>query len=205
MAKQQFTRCRRVGQKVLGYVSTKSGQRPIADIEADIVNWYSLYTEYIDGIFFDEGPQFDDTMKSFYSNLISTFRSYHPGQVVFLNAPQFPNEWVVSVADYVILWEESQYAYTHQYVALIPGGLTTPPPAWWTDPKWSHHIVHIVHTTPTPNDMRSVIKLSKKRGARHVYVYDGTSANYGQLSSYWVDLLNAADCRRNWWTRWRCR
>lgn len=203
-ARKQFARCRRAGQKVLGYVSTMSGQRNIADIEDDIKNWYSRYFEYIDGIFFDEGPQFDDTTKPFYDKVIGDFRMNHPGQVVLLNAAQFPNEWVVRLADYVILWEESQNAYIHQYVALVPGGLTIPPPAWWTNPKWSNRIVHIVHSTPTTNDMRAVIKLSKTRRAKHIYVYDGTSASYGNLPAYWGDLLNAADCMRNWLTKFNC-
>src|SRR5436309_2566448 len=57
LARQQFDRCRAVGQKILGYVSTRTGggatpmRRLPADINQQIANWYLQYGAYLDGIY----------------------------------------------------------------------------------------------------------------------------------------------------------
>jgi hypothetical protein len=63
-----------------------------------------------------------------------------------VNAPQLPNEWIVSSAsgtqgaDKVLLWEESLSKYYNNWGAEVCGTATgtclgniqNPPPAWWS-------------------------------------------------------------------------
>ncbi|HVB95849.1 MAG TPA: spherulation-specific family 4 protein [Nitrososphaerales archaeon] len=44
-----------VGIVVLGYVSTREGERPIKSLETDIADWRSWYG--VDGVYFDQMPQ----------------------------------------------------------------------------------------------------------------------------------------------------
>jgi hypothetical protein len=193
-AKQQFSRCRNRGQQILGYVSTQNGNRSRQQIDADLDAWYARYPAQLDGIFLDEGPMFDDSKRAFYEDLISDIKQTYPGRTtVMLNAPQFPNEWVVQTADNVILWEERAEVYLDptKYQALGPGGLLVGVPSWWKNRKWTSSITHIIHTCPTAQQMATVVRLARKRNAGSVYVYDGDSSSYGRLPSYWKKELKA--------------
>ena len=188
-AKAQFRALRKKGQKVLGYVSTQNGRRDRALIDKDISNWYALYHKELDGIFFDEGPQCDDNMKGFYSKLIRNLKQKHPKRnFVMLNAPQFPNEWVIQVADLVILWEETATAYNTKYGALGARCALIPPPKWWSKSRYFTRVAHIIHTAPA-DQMPDLVKLARRRGAGNVYVFDGTSGAYKGLPAYWLDLV----------------
>jgi phage replication-related protein YjqB (UPF0714/DUF867 family) len=197
-AREQFGRCRDKGQKILGYVSTRSGARPRPEIDQDIARWYDRYPSQLDGIFFDEGPALNDNTRSFYTSLLGDFKNGHPGRdVALLNAPQFPNEWVMQVADFVILWEEKQSAYLNAYGALVPNpadpstSIRIDPPAWWTTPQYTDRIVHVIWNCPTAAEMLDLVGKSNDRKAGNVYVYDGTSNAYDHLPSYWDEEVLA--------------
>lgn len=190
--RDQFQRCRNNGQKILGYVSTRSGGRDRQAIDADIQSWFNRYPTQLDGIFFDEGPVFDNTTQQFYTTLINDFKTGRPANnTVLLNAAQFPNEWVMQVADSVILWEEKQSAYLNQYTAIGAGGSVVGVPAWWTNPQYINRIIHVVWNCPTAAEMRNIVALSQSRGAGNVYVYDGNSSAYNHLPAYWPEELAA--------------
>jgi len=193
-AKQQFNRCRSRGQQILGYVSTRNGTRPRQEIDSDLNAWYARYPTQLDGIFLDEGPQFDDSKRAFYEGLIADIKQTYPWRTtVLLNAPQFPNEWVVQTADHVILWEEKADTYLdpNKYQALGPGGLLVGVPSWWRNLKWTNSITHIIHTCPTTQQMSTVMGMARKRNAGNVYVYDGNSSSYNRLPSYWTEEQKA--------------
>jgi hypothetical protein len=185
--RDQFQRCRNNGQKILGYVSTRSGARSRQDIDTDIESWFDRFPTQLDGVFLDEGPVGDNSTQQFYTALINDFKTSRPTRnVVLLNASQFPNEWVIQVADYVITWERDQQSYLNNYRAS-GGGV----PAWWTDPQYVDRIVHIVYGSPIAAEMDNIITLSKNRGAGLVYVFDRNSTGYGRLPSYWQEELAA--------------
>jgi hypothetical protein len=88
-----FDLCRYIYDiRILGYVSRRSGNRPTQEIKNDIQKWYTTYPANIDGMFFDEGPVHDNASEPFYTQLFSEYKSEHPGQLVFLNAAQYPLE-----------------------------------------------------------------------------------------------------------------
>src|SRR5690348_15549325 len=57
-------------------------------------------------------------------------------------------------------------------------------PSWWTNPQYTDRISHTIVESP-PSDLLSLLDLSGRRNAGNVYVYDGTTSNYGMLPSYW--------------------
>jgi hypothetical protein len=193
-AKQQFNRCRNKGQRILGYVSTQNGNRPRQQIDADLDAWYDRYPAQLDGIFLDEGPVFDDSRQAFYVDLINHIKQTYPGRrTVLLNAAQFPNKWVVEVADHVILWEETRDTYRdeNKYQAIGPGGQLVGVPRWWKSPELTNRITHIVHTCQTARQMVQVVQLARRRNAGNVYVFDGNSSGYDRLPSYWREEREA--------------
>jgi Spherulation-specific family 4 len=191
-ARQQFARCRNKGQKILGYVSTQGGARNRAAIDADIDRWFARYPTQLDGIFFDEGPVAWVDTEAFYTDLIGGFKARHPQRsLAMLNAPQYPHEWVLAEADFVILWEEDEAAYVNHYGALDANQNVIAPPGWWKKRANRNRIVHVVHGCPGAK-LGNVVRLSKKRNAGRLYVFDGGSGAYDRLPTYWKKLLQAA-------------
>jgi hypothetical protein len=188
-AQAQFDRCRQAGQLILGYVDTGSGQRSLANINNDINQWFASYPTQLDGVFFDDGPELDlgtdQAFQAFYIPLIQAFKGAHVGHnTVLLNAAGFPNEWVMQAADYVILWEQTETFYLTNFNAIGPGGSVLNPPAWWANPLYMDRIVHIIYSSPS-SDLPNMINRSRSLNAGLVYIFDGTSTNYGQLPAYW--------------------
>lgn len=188
LAQAQFDRCRQRGELILGYVTTNSGQY---DPWQDIANWYKAYTDsagtHIDGIFFDVGPVIDNVAtQSWYTKLLDGFKRSYPApyNFVFLNASQFTNEWVMQVADCVILWEKSLSDYLTSYQA---NNETIPP--WWMKWEYRSRIAHVVYDAPcrSRTQIQNFLQLSESRNAGLVYLFDGYTAKYDHLPSYWSD------------------
>lgn len=197
-AQNQFNGCRASGQLVLGYVNSNNGINPSTgqawnaqDFLSLAVNpWYAAFNGYIDGIFMDRGPAFpsgfsDATFHSIYASLSSAIKSAHPGALVMLNASQYPYEWVMSVADYAITFENSFSVYMNAYYGIAEGGALVPPPAWWSDPIYGGRVSHIVFSTPAAN-FADVICTSLGRGSPLLYIYDAdaNSPGYYRLPDY---------------------
>jgi hypothetical protein len=71
-----------VGIVVLGYVSTREGERPIKSLETDIAEWRSWYG--VDGIYFDQMPQRPD-MEGYYAYMTQFAKSH--GMTVTMGNP----------------------------------------------------------------------------------------------------------------------
>jgi len=225
-ARGKFQECRDAGQIVLGYVMTATTTRPKPDVAADIKHYYDNYAKdqngnpLLGGIFFDVGPSFNSTsapseqdQKTWYKEVIvDGFKNNAPiGQrVAFLNAPQFPFEWIMTDigADYVILWEEEQATYVSSFVGIWPGSKPFPPggtqpqaPSWWSKAEYTERIAHVVHHCPS-DKVQDTVARSKQRNAGNVYVYDGNTdpnepdpvvpshpGGYWRLPTYWDQLV----------------
>jgi len=78
-----FTSLRSAGGSVLGYVHTTYGDRPIADVKADIDLWTAWYD--IDGIFIDEMDNVPGADEPYYLELFAHVRARIPGGEVVGN------------------------------------------------------------------------------------------------------------------------
>ena len=115
----------------------------------DVQTWYSKYgSNYVKGIFLDEGPTFDpgiingvtaayetgttigttpyEGYKSHYQNLYASVHGSPYFWPTMLNGSQWPNEWVLSstpnpAADDVVLWEEGLSDYYNHWGAIPCG------------------------------------------------------------------------------------
>lgn len=184
-------------------LDSANGPATNADMTAilnEVDTWYSLYGGFIDGIFYDRGPEFtiggptDAQFQSFYVQLYQNTKLRHPSAIVMLNAAGFPNDWIMTIpaTDYATIWENSLSAYVNQYVAIGPSG-TVPVPAWWSDPIYTSRgkLADIVYDA-TQLDINNVVSLSRNRGSRVLYIHDRTTANYSGLACYFEQEVAAA-------------
>jgi hypothetical protein len=208
LAQQQFDACRALGQKVLGYVSTRTGggaqpaRRSAGDISQQIDDWYVYYAGHLDGIYFDEavqwydqepatgGPQ-DSSAEAFFGGLIGQLRAGHAGSVAALLAGQTVAEWTVQHADFVVLWEERYAVYLSSFTAIDSSNSPTQIPAWWNAPHYTNRIIHIVWNAPGKTELTQAVDTARQRNAGNVFVLDDRSHGYDHLPPYWPDELSA--------------
>ncbi|MBP2472939.1 hypothetical protein JOF53_001811 [Crossiella equi] len=120
------------GLIVLGYVSTRWGARPEAEIRADVdrhMAWYG-----VGGIFLDETTT-DCAHQPFYERLYRYIRGKATVTVV-LNPGASVEECYLSAGDVLVTFEADYRAYTGYQAAA------------WTSRYPAHRFWHLVHGTP---------------------------------------------------------
>ena len=173
---QALAQARAAGIIVLGYVATNYGQRPEADVVADINSYYDLYQP--SGIYFAEGPMDADctTMEPMYHRFSDTVRMrdsvaylavgtrYCPTYIFFFdNMVQFARNWTEYQTDYT-------------------------PPAWMPANS-PERFSHFVNSVPA-SDVSAALSRAATNGAGWVFVTDGMDPNpWGALPSYFDDEL----------------
>jgi hypothetical protein len=173
-------RVQAAGVPVFGYVHSKGpatatnpsgyGERPIADVKADIdkhIAWYGVA-----GIFIDCTSNRLDHV-TYYADLCA--HVHGKGRKVILNPGTQCLEDHARMADFVMCSEG--YVPTYRARVARPWEANYPGKLW-----------HCVHSC-TAADMPSVVALAKSRGAGLVYVTDRLMPNpYADLPSYWEAL-----------------
>ncbi len=210
-------------QLVLGYVDTRHGLRDPYYVFNTVQNepnppsnpttvqdWYRDYGGHIDGIFFDDGPTMeqgypgDAALHAYYSNLYVTMKN-RPGRCgpnhnqacVMLNSSQYPNNWVMSVADNVVLWERALHGTdmnppdSQGYLTNFILGDAQQSPAGWYKSVSGNQAEHVIYGATT-SEVTDVICSSRRFGYPLLYVHDrtGLGANYSQLSSLFEQTVS---------------
>jgi hypothetical protein len=101
-----------------------------------------------------------------------------------LNPGMQTNECYLSAADVIVTFEGDVRTYQNSYSA--PGWVANYTP----DRFW-----HLVYNVPTAQQMRTILQLSKERGAGWVYVTPDNLPNPWDTlptGSYWTDELIAS-------------
>lgn len=197
-----ISRASAAGKKVLGYVRTgylslsdqkyvtRLGSTELADwiaqIEEDIDMWYTLYGDYIGGIFFDEGwPSCGDNNE--YADLYKYINDYtkraHPGAYTILNPGGTMASCFEDTMDTLLTFESDYTTYTSSYTAntWVP-----------TDPR---KLWHIVYNVPE-SALADVIALANERGVGYLQLTDDVLPNpYDALPSdtYMQSMLDAVN------------
>lgn len=177
-----YRRAQDAGIRAIGYVTTSDGNRPLADVKAEIDLYLQRYKPA--GFFLDEvRNSADATTFAYYANLSAYIRARRGGFVA-LNYGVFPrDERAMQIADVVLTSEGTYASYLSNYSV----------PASWARKYPASRFWHLVHAVPDLAAMRATLKLARERNAGMVYVTDVTAANtWGRLPVYWTAEVNEA-------------
>ena len=100
------------GKIPIGYVYTKWASRNITDVEKDVDTWLELYPN-IKGFFIDEVSDNEGNL-TYYQQLVSYIKQ-KGNYTVVLNPGTLPVEGYFSLADYVVVYENSE-GYLFQFL-----------------------------------------------------------------------------------------
>lgn len=178
---QAITGCHDRGHKVLGYVSTDYGRRPLERVLADVDRYGELYD--VDGVFVDEmgndaeDPGTGSDVRAYYRAVYDHVKERGDGSALVMGNPGVPaaRAWQLSdpVADVLVVFEGPADEYEQ-----------------WTPPEWvraqpPQKFAHLVHATPADRRPR-VCELSVLRNAGYLYVTDDVLPNpWDSLPPYW--------------------
>ncbi len=165
------------GINILGYSSTEYGQRPAAEVEADVRNYKAWY--HVNGMFLDLTASTTGEL-GYYQSLASFIHSSIPQSVIWLNPGDFPAQGYMSVGDVVMVFEGSYAGYRQ---LQVPG---------WVSHYDPSRFVNVVYAT-SGSDLASAVSLAGTRGAGYLYVTDlpGSPNPYNALPSYWSQEVAA--------------
>jgi hypothetical protein len=165
------------GIDILGYSSTEYGQRPAAQVEADVRNYLAWY--HVNGMFLDLTASGTGEL-GYYQNLASYIHATIPQSRIWLNPGDFPAQGYMSVGDVVMVFEGSYAGYRQ---LQVPG---------WVSRYDPSRFVNVVYAT-AGSDLASAVSLAASRRAGYLFVTNlPASPNpYGALPSYWSQEVAA--------------
>jgi hypothetical protein len=172
------------GYKVLAYVYTQRGNKPVETVKSQIDNQKAWYA--VDGIFVDEVAHSSDKI-SYYSEIVFHIRA-SVGGFVTLNPGSFYgedgsalDERYARMADTIVVFEGTY----RQYMGA------------WKRPSWSAQhpaskFTHLIHTTANSvAAMNRVLDLAQLRNAGHLHVTDDGGKNpWDRLPQFWDALIS---------------
>jgi hypothetical protein len=163
---EALARCHARGQRVVGYVDTSFGARPLAAVRADIDAHYARYPS-IDGVFLEQMST-DPATRGYYQSLYA-YIGGNPGAHEVVGNPGLAaaTAWQLDtpVADVVTVFEGSAAQY-----------LGWTPPAWVRD-RVASQISNLVYSAPDEATMRQVCARSKTLNAGSMDVTDDALPN----------------------------
>jgi len=173
------------GITVLGYSSTVDGDRPVAQVEADVrhyAKWYGVHSIFLDRVS-GQPPQV-----AYYKKLAAYIHHAHNGAQVWLNPGDYPDQQYMAIGDVVLVFEGAYYQYV---TARVPAWVKYYPAA---------KFAQTIFATPA-NVLNNALELAKQRRAGHIYVTDLVDKKpsfnpYQALPSYWAaeDAEATAGC-----------
>jgi Spherulation-specific family 4 len=165
-------RAQAAGIRVLGYVATEYGQRPIAQAEADARNYKAWYG--VSGIFLDQTPA-SRAQLGYYRSLADYIRGISRGAVVWLNPGIYPDQAYMSVADVVMTFEGP---YTRYRNSRAPGWASQYPPGRFANTIFA----------ASSAEFESALRQSAGAIAGYVFITDRSGTDpYSGLPAYWAN------------------
>jgi hypothetical protein len=171
------------GGKVIGYVPTTFGVRPLSEVKNDIDLYVSRYG--IDGIFLDE--TFNDgtiTTLLYYQELYFYIKNLNSNYLVVGNVGTDATSLYLwwPVLDVLITYEGFSWDY-----------YSDPVPSWRTIFTSDHFgmIVHSLVATPSELYLNQITDIARTRNTNYVYVTDKelSSNPFNQLPSFWWEFM----------------
>jgi hypothetical protein len=171
------------GARVLAYVDTDYGRRPLAAVEKDVRAYATLYK--VDGILLDQMAATPDALDH-YRAIRRLIDRVNPGYRVVGN-PGMPHvaAGYLETADTLVTFEGT----SRSFAAYDPR--TSAP---WMSRHPSRRFATIIHGVQTAEEARDALARSRATGAGAVFITDGRMPNpYLGLPSYWSAEVSA--CR----------
>jgi hypothetical protein len=159
---------------LIGYVSTDRGNRPPADVKADVDRWFQFYPE-LQGIFFDEQAP-DVEHVDYYLDVCGYARQKRPGARIVTNpGGDCDKEYVTrAVADVVCLTERD-----HEIGIRLPA---------WAKRERPDRFAALVYQIKKPAQMQQVVREMVAKGFGYLFVTDGTQPNpWDHLPPWWEE------------------
>lgn len=151
----------RFGQTVIGYVATSYGQRPIAQVMADVERYARSYPG-VRGIFLDEMSN-DPATEPHYVAIRNAIRARAPRAMVVGNpGAAASTPWQLTapaVADVLVVFEGRANDY-----------LRWSPPLWTRQARRPSNLAHLVHSAPSRLPSALVCAAWRRHPSAYVYV-----------------------------------
>jgi hypothetical protein len=178
------TRLHAAGSKVVGYVSTVYGKRPLSAVVADINAYVAMYK--VDGFFIDE-MTCDSQMShiQFYQSIYNYIKGLNATYSVTANPGSNIPELYASLptADQFVVFESTAKSYAKYQ------------PMSWQAAYPKNRFVHMVYGASAAQ-LPGVVQYAKTHGAGGVYVTSLAGANpYKALPPYWNNEVTDAAAR----------
>ena len=179
---------RAAGGRVIGYVYSSYGTRPLAQVTADIDKYSTWYG--IDGIFVDEMSNTGPAQKlDYYRNIYNHVKSIDPAWEVMGNPG-------TNTMEQYLLWPTADRFMVHENVGSSYPSYV---PSAWNANYDSQQFVHLIHTESSSATMEDYLRLALTRSTGGIYITNDVMNNpWDTLPSYWqaevdaVAAINAA-------------
>lgn len=166
---------RAAGGRVIGYIYSSYGARPLAQVTADIDKYRTWYG--IDGIFVDEMANTGPAQRlDYYRSIYNYVKGVDPAWEVMGNPGTTTIEQYATwpTADRFMVFEN----VGANYPAYVPSA--------WNANYDDEKFVHLVHTEASSTNMQAYLNLAVGRNTRGIYVTDDVMNNpWDTLPSYW--------------------
>jgi Spherulation-specific family 4 len=164
---QAVKAAQRSGSRVLGYVPTGYGTRPVAAVEQDVDRYRSWYG--VDGIFLDEASANRASLAHY--RALSRHVRAAPGQLVVMNPGVVPARGYFALADVIVTFEGPVSAYA--------GALRETPA--WVDDLPRGRIAHLIYGASREQALAAV---RRRAHAQYVYAAAGAPPHPWSLPDY---------------------
>ncbi|MCC6233617.1 MAG: spherulation-specific family 4 protein [Verrucomicrobiales bacterium] len=171
------------GGRVVGYVHSTYGKRPLEQVRADALRWGEFYS--LDGIFVDEMT--NDTASTnltYYQTLYHDLKTEHPEWLVVGNPGINTREAYLTgpSADLLVVFENRVGYLTYQRDL-------------WTSQHPTSSFAHLGYQVPAAN-FPTYLGLARTRRAGWVYFTDDALPNpWDRLPTYWPALVNDLEAK----------
>jgi len=181
-----LAQARGAGVLVVGYISTRYGERSLGSIKTEMDLYYQWYG--VRSFFFDEADESTNSL-SLYKGMADAAHAI--GGIAILNFGWAPAEAYLAFADIAVIFEgPSSYFLSDAYR----------PPSWVSHYS-AGRLAQFLYTSPGTS-LPAVLAKSAASNAGFVWIDDNSTTHvvrpYRSLPSYWTDLnaALAAGCAR---------
>ena len=157
------------GIKNIGYIKTEYQRRSVAEVMADVDQYYNLYGQNnINGFFFDEVGVDYSNQPGYMKTIYDYAKSKSPDAFIIGNPGRQINDGLAPYADVFVTSEISADEYINRFSA--------PKSSFENNSANAQHIMHIVYAA-RPEQYDEIIRLSRERNAGWLMITDDVQPN----------------------------